>query len=149
VSTVSGRRLLSTSSDVALLSSTPEMPDPFLNGTLELRGGWNSAPIAAQIDAGVYDLIVIKAGETENHQSDYRGIRKWSGGMWGALQKTYGPACVFKDDNYVQKYGAEGAEEIWLPRGAAHDILPRLLSIGCLPVRKPIDSGSAVGHEAE
>jgi Dolichyl-phosphate-mannose-protein mannosyltransferase len=149
VSTVSGRRLLSTSSDVALLSSTVEMPDPFLNSTLELRGGWNSAPMAAQIDAGVYDLIVTKDGEAENHKDDYRGIRKWSAGMWGALQKTYGPACVFKGDNYVQKFGAEGVEEVWLPRGAAHDILPRLLSIGCLPVTKPIDSGSAVGHQAE
>jgi hypothetical protein len=141
VSTVSGRRLLSTRSDVALLSSIPEMPDPFLNGTLELRGGWNSAPIAAQIDAGVYDLIVIKDGEAENHKDDYRGIRKWSMGMWGALRKTYGPACVFKDDNYVQKYGAEGAEEVWLPRGSANDILPRLLAIGCLPVAKRVDSG--------
>jgi hypothetical protein len=141
VSTVSGRRLLSTSSDVALLSSTPEIPDPFLNGTLELRGGWNSAPIAAQINAGVYDLIVIKAGEAENHQDDYRGVRKWSAGMWGALQRTYGPACVFKDDNYVQKYGAEGAEEVWLPRGGANEILPGLLAIGCLPVPKPVDSG--------
>lgn len=149
VSTVSGRRLLSTSSDVALLSSNPEMPDPFLNGTLELRGGWNSAPIAAQIEAGVYDLIVIKAGEAENHQDDYRGIRKWSMGMWGALQKTYGPACVFKDDNYIQKYGAEGAEEVWLPRGGAHDLLHGLLAIGCLPVAKRVDSGSAVGRQAE
>jgi hypothetical protein len=149
VSTVSGRRLLSTSSDVALLSSTPEMPDPFLNGTLELRGGWNSAPIAAQIDAGVYDLIVIKAGEAENHQDDYRGIRKWSAGMWGALQKTYGPACVFQDDNYVQKFAAEGAEEVWLPRAGGNDLLPRLLAIGCLPVAKPVDSGSAVAGQAE
>ena len=148
-STVSGRRLLSTSSDVALLSSSPEIPDPFLNGTLELRGGWNSAPIAAQIDAGVYDLIVIKAGEAENHQDDYRGIRKWSAGMWGALQKTYGPACVFQDDNYVQKFGAEGAEEVWLPRRGANEILPRLLAIGCLPVAKPVDSGSAIARQAE
>jgi hypothetical protein len=148
-STISGRRLLSTSSDVALLSSTPEMPDPFLNATLELRGGWNSAPIAAQIEAGTYDLVVIKDGEAENHQDDYRGIRKWSGGMWGALQKTYGPACVYTDDNYVQKYGAEGAEEVWLPRGGANDILPRLLAIGCLPVTKRVESGSAAGSHAE
>jgi hypothetical protein len=142
-STISGRRLLSTSSDVALLSSTPEMPDPFLNATLELRGGWNSTPIAAQIDAGAYDLIVIKAGEAEDHQNDYRGIRMWSEGMWGALKKTYGPACVFKDDIYVQKYGSEGAEEVWLPRQGAREILPKLLAIGCLPVAKRVESGQA------
>jgi hypothetical protein len=148
VSTVSRRRLLSTSSDVALLSSTPEMPDPFLNATIELRGGWNSAPIAAQIEAGAYDLIVIKAGEAENHQYDYRGIRIWSEGMWGALQRAYEPACVFKDDNYVQRFGHEGAEEVWLPRQGANDILPRLLAIGCLPEAKQVESGSAVGSQA-
>jgi hypothetical protein len=133
-STISGRRLLSTSSDIALLSSTPEMVDPFLNATLELRGGFNSAPIAAQINAGAYDLIVIKDGEAVNHQNDYRGIRMWSEGMWRALQNTYAPACVFRDDNYVQKFGAEGAEEVWLPRQDSHAILPNLLAIGCEPM---------------
>jgi hypothetical protein len=148
-SIISGRRLLSTSSDIALLSSTPEMVDPFLNATLELRGGFNSTPIAAQIDAGVYDLIVIKDGESVNHQNDYRGIRMWSEGMWGALQKTYGPACVFRDDNYVQKFGSEGAEEVWLPRQGAHEILPKLLAIGCQPIVKRVESSSALGTPAE
>ena len=58
--------------------------------------------------------------------------------MWGALQTTYGPAhvCSRMDKFYVQKFAAEGAEEVWLPRGASHDILPGLLSIGCVPADK-------------
>jgi Dolichyl-phosphate-mannose-protein mannosyltransferase len=145
VSTVSGRRLLSTSPDVTVLSSIPEIPDPFLNATLERRSGWNSDPIAAQIDAGVYDLIVIKDGEAEKHQDDYRGIRRWSDGMWGALNRTYGAACVLMDDKYVEKSANEGGEEIWLPRRGAGEILPRLLAIGCVPAAKQVDSGPAVG----
>lgn len=137
---VSGHRLLSTSSDVTLLSSMPEMPDPFLNGSLELRGGWDSRPIAAQIDAGVYDLIVTNDDEIDKHQDDFRGVRKWSEGMWSALQTTYGPACVLSNDKYAEKFGNEGAEEIWLRRHGSHDLLPRLLAIGCVPIAQPVGS---------
>jgi hypothetical protein len=140
VSIVSGHRLLSTSSDVSLLSTMPEMPDPFLNGSLELKGGWDSKPIAAQIDAGVYDLIITNDQEADKHQDDYRGVRKWSEGMWSALKRTYGPACVLADDKYAEKFGNEGAEEVWLPRHGAHDILPRLLAIGCVPLAQPIET---------
>ena len=44
VSTVSGRRLLSTSSDVALLSSTPEMPDPFPEQHARTQGRSGTPP---------------------------------------------------------------------------------------------------------
>ena len=142
VSIVSGHRLLSTSSDVSLLSTMPEMPDPFLNGSLELKGGWDSRPIAAQIDAGVYDLIVTNDDEADKHQDDYRGVRKWSEGMWSALKGTYVPACVFADDKYAEKFGNEGAEEVWLPRHGAHEMLPRLLAIGCVPLPQPIERSS-------
>jgi hypothetical protein len=140
VSIVSGRRLLSTSSDISLLSSMPEIPDPFLNGSLELKRGWDSRPIAAQMDAGVYDLIVTRDQEADKHQDDYRGVRKWSEGMWGALKKAYGPACVLQNDKYSEEAGDDGGEEIWLPRHGAHDILPRLLSIGCVPVSQPVET---------
>jgi hypothetical protein len=139
-SVVAGKRLLSTLPDVTILSSSPEIPDPYLNGTLELRGGWNSAPIAAQIDAGVYELIVTKNEEAYKHQDDYRGVRKWSDGMWAALKRSYTPACVFEGDKYVEKYDFQGDEEVWLPRRGGGEILPRLLAIGCLPAGAAADS---------
>jgi hypothetical protein len=121
VSTVSGRRLLSTYPDVTVLSRTPEIPDPFLNSTLELRGLWSSAPVVAEINAGVYDLIVISKAEAEAPKSDgYRGIRYWDDGMWRALKTTYAPACVFQD------------MEIWLPNRGPGQMLPGLSGIGCL-----------------
>jgi hypothetical protein len=131
---VTGKRLLSTLPDVTVLSSSPEIPDPYLNGTLELRGGWNSAPVAAQIDAGAYELIVTKNEEADKHQDDYRGVRKWSDSMWGAVKRSYAPACVFTGDKYVEKFNFQGDEEVWLPRRGAGEILPRLLAIGCVPV---------------
>ncbi len=136
VSIVSGRRLLSTFPDVTVHSVTPEIPDPYLNSVLELRGRWNSGPIVAQIDAGVYDLIVIEKGQADK-VADYRGIRKWSDGMWGALKRTYRLACVF-----------DGVE-VWLPRRGSGEILPSLSAMGCLDVAKQVDSGSAVGSQAQ
>jgi hypothetical protein len=133
VSTVSGRRLLSTYPDVAVLSTTPEIPDPFLNSVLELRGQWNSGPVVAEINAGVYDLIVISKGEAEAHKNDgYRGIRNWDDGMWRALKSTYGLACV-----------SQGME-IWLPNRVSAKILPGLSGIGCIAGAREADSGS--GH---
>jgi hypothetical protein len=121
VSTVSGKRLLSTYPDVTVLSMTPEIPDPFLNSVLELRGQWNSGPVVAEINAGVYDLTVIAKGEADAPKSSgYRGIRYWDDGMWLALKRTYSPACVFQD------------MEIWLPNRGSGEILPRLSGIGCL-----------------
>ncbi len=133
VSTVSGRRLLSTYPDVTVLSMTPEIPDPFLNSTLELRGQWNSGPVVAEINGGVYDLIVIAKGEAEAPRSSgYRGVGYWDDGMWLALKRTYSPACVFQD------------MEIWLPNRGSGEILPSLSGIGCLAVAKEADGGS--GH---
>jgi hypothetical protein len=131
VSTVSGRRLLSTYPDVTVLSTTPEIPDPFLNSTLELRGQWNSGPVVAEINAGVYDLIVIAKGEAEAHKGDgYRGIRNWDDGMWRALKRTYAPSCVSQN------------MEIWLPNRGSGKILPGLSGIGCIAVARESGSGS-------
>jgi hypothetical protein len=133
VSTVSGRRLLSTYPDVTVLSMNPEIPDPFLNSTLELRGLWNSGPVVGEINAGAYDLIVISKGEAEAPKNNgYRGIRNWDDGMWLALKRTYAPACVFQD------------MEIWLPNRGSGEILPRLSGIGCLAVTREADSGSGL-----
>lgn len=132
VSTVSGRRLLSTYPDVTVLSMTPEIPDPFLNSTLEFRGLWNSGPVLEEINTGVYDLIVIAPGEAEAPRSNgYRGVGYWDAGMWLALKRTYSPACVFQE------------MEIWLPNRGSGEILPRLSRIGCLAVAREADGISS------
>ncbi|MEZ5363189.1 MAG: hypothetical protein R2748_12820 [Bryobacterales bacterium] len=132
VATVSGRRLLSTYPDVTVHSMTPEIPDPYLNSVLELRGRWSFGPVVAQINAGMYDLIVIGKGQAEADESAfYRGVRIWDDRMWGALKRTYRLACVF-----------EGME-VWLPNSGSSEILPRLSGIGCLDVARDADRGSA------
>src|ERR1700676_334246 len=136
VSIVSGRRLLSTFPAVTFHSMIPEIPDPYLNSLLELRGLWNSGPVVAQIDGGMYDLIVIRRGEADDLQS-YRGVRFWSDGIWGALKRRYELACVFED------------MEVWLPRRGSGEILPNLSAIGCLAAAKQVGSGSAVGSQAQ
>ena len=131
VSTVSGRRLLSTLPDVTVHSITPEIPDPYLNSVLELQGRWNSGPVVAQINAGIYDLIVIRKGEAEDHEGDrYRGLRKWDDRMWGALKRTYRLTCVF-----------EGME-VWLPIRGSGEILRSLSGIGCIAVA--LSSGPSI-----
>ena len=124
-SAVSGRRLLSTIPDVTALSTIPEIPDPYLNATLELRGQWNSAPVLAQMDADVFDLIVVDKGEAQFENGDFRGVRSWSDAMWSTLKRTYAPVCVFED------------MEVWLPHRASGDILPKLEAIGCAAEAKP------------
>jgi hypothetical protein len=104
---------------VTFHSITPEIPDPFLNSVLELRGQWNSSPVVAQMDAGVFDLIVI--GKGTDKVDAFRGIRFWSDGMWAALKRRYELSCVF--ENF----------EIWLPRQGSREILPSLSAIGCSP----------------
>jgi hypothetical protein len=136
VSIVSGRRLLSTFPAVTVLSVTPEIPDPYLNSVLEIRGKWNYGPIVAQINGGSYDLIVIEQGQADRVEG-YRGVRSWSDGMWSALKRTYGLACVF-----------EGME-VWLPRRGSGEVLPGLSAIGCVAAAKQVDSGSSVGGQVQ
>ncbi len=136
VSTVSGRRLLSTIPDVTVHSVAPEIPDPYLNAVLELRGRWNSDPVKTQIDAGAYDLIVIRKGEAEAPKYyAFRGVWNWNDAMWGALKRAYGPACVF-----------EGME-VWLPNPGSGEILHSLSGIGCLAEAREAETGSAVGSQ--
>lgn len=121
---------MSTYPDVTVHSMTPEIPDPYMNSELELRGQWKSGPVVAQINAGMYELIVIKEGEAEAHEGDgYRGVRKWDAGMWAAFKRTYGLACVF-----------EGME-VWLPNRGSGEILPTLSRIGCLAAAIKAGSG--------
>ena len=137
VSTVSGQRLLSNMPDVTTHSMIVEIPDPYLNSVLELGGRWNYSPVIAQIDGGVYDLIVIGAGSEYDDRN--RGVRTWSEGMWRALRRAYWPACLF--DGGGGEAAAENME-VWLPRRGSGEMLANLSVIGCEAVAKQVDSGS-------
>lgn len=117
VSVVGGRRLLSTIPSVTRLSSLPEVPDPYLNSSLELRGKWSYAPVLAALAKGQYELVVVGKGQADD--AGYRGVKHWSGAMWNAMKRTYRRACTF-----------EGLE-IWLPRQQTADF--PLERIDCEP----------------
>jgi hypothetical protein len=148
---VAGRRLLSTIPEVTFQSVTPEIPDPYLNSTLELRGQWNSGPVVAQINAAMFDLIVIRKGQAESSPVwIYRGVGSWSDQMWGALRKTYGLACVFEDmGEPMTSDERRDAMEVWVPRRGSGEILPGLSAIGCQPVARQVDSGSAADGQSQ
>jgi hypothetical protein len=118
---VSGKRLLSTFPDVAVLSSSPEMPDPFLNTLLERHGAWDPRPVIGAIDAGAYDLIVIGPNEAAAPRN-YRGFPLWSESIWKAVRRSYKPGCAFDE------------MEAWLPKASPGSLPQALLAIGCEPV---------------
>jgi hypothetical protein len=121
---------------VTILSTIPEIPDPYLNSQLELRGRWDASPVVAQIDTAAYDLIVIgKGDEANNKNGGYRGIRLWSDAMWKALRRTYTLACFFDD------------MEVWLPPRNSAELLSSLSAIGCEAGQ--LDSGSTIGNQAQ
>ena len=111
-SIVTGKRLLSTVPAITYLSSSPEMPDPYLSTVLERRGRFSSAPVVADLEAGRYDLIVeIAQYEAlfEGKTGWYRGIEIWSDAMRAALMRSYEPVCAFD------------GKHLWLPRFRPRD----------------------------
>ncbi len=116
-SIVSGTRLLSTTPEIAVLSSRPEVPDPYLNSVLAQAGVWTYAPIAAQTAAGVYDLIIVR--ENEQQRDSYRGVSHWPPELWDAIELKYEPTCLIH------------SREVWLPREGDSEIALRLAAIGC------------------
>jgi hypothetical protein len=116
---------------VTAFSSIPEIPDPYLNSVLEIGGQWNFSPVAAEIDASVFDLVVIGKGKAD-YPGGHRGIRIWNDRMWESLKMRYGPACAIED------------MEVWLPRRDSSEILSKLSAIGCLTLRRQVDGGSGV-----
>jgi hypothetical protein len=125
VAMLSGRRLLSTLPDVAVHSTTPEIPDPYLNHVLEIRGMWDFAPVAARIDADVYDLIVLRKGEAGRVEF-WRGLSVWNDKMWRALLRAYKPFCEFEN------------MEVWLPRKRPSPVISQLSTVGCHPGTGPL-----------
>lgn len=130
LSVISGRQMLSTWPSITFHSKLPEVPDPFLNEVLELKGAWSYAPVIRQIDDRTYELIVIGRGQSER-SDDFRGIRIWPDAVWVALKRTYQLSCLYQD------------YEIWLPREASKDssskdLQDKLEAIGCSPGAKQL-----------
>jgi hypothetical protein len=127
---VSGRKLLSTLPALTLHSSTPEVPDPYLNSVLALAGTWSFRPVIDQINAGQFELIITGSGEAEGHRGDgYRGVRNWNDDkMWTALKQTYTLACVFDQ------------MDIWVSRRGAR--VPGLDALGCQEATKQDATGA-------
>ena len=110
---LAGHRLLSSDSPIAILSSTPEMPDPYVNSILNRGGIWSFQPVLSNIAAHRYEAIVLVPGQTSDNIG-YRGIQIWSDEMWSTITREYRLACVAAD------------REIWLPRDAANDLCAAL-----------------------
>lgn len=115
---IAGHRILSTYPAFTALSSTPEVPDPFLNATLERSGKWSYAPVVAQLEAGEFDLVVVSRGYPAQ-ELEYRGLALWSVAMRDALTARYTRGCVFEDF------------DIWLPSPSSSTLLNRLSEVGC------------------
>jgi hypothetical protein len=117
-SVIAGHRILSIDPSLTVLSSAPEVPDPFLNSVLELSGKWSYAPVIAQLDARQFDLVIVNRGYPAREIS-YRGVTLWSAGIRSALTGTYKRGCVFEEF------------EIWLPSPSSSTLLTRLSEVGC------------------
>ncbi|HEX2721776.1 MAG TPA: hypothetical protein VHM24_02580, partial [Gemmatimonadaceae bacterium] len=102
-SAVSGQRVLSTIPAISVLGVSPEMPDPFLNSVLEMRGKWSSRPIVESLNRGRYDVVVIWRDQLFA-RGGYRGVPLWNARIRSSVASRYRRACFFYD------------WEIWVPR---------------------------------
>jgi hypothetical protein len=118
---LSGRRIFSYWPPVTLWSSVPEVPDPFLNSSLELSGTWDSAPIVRNVESEVYDAVVSDSDRLA--QPGWRNqvtLPK----LGKAVQEHYSPACRFNG----------GALIVMLPKRGEPDLYNRLLAAGCTKI---------------
>jgi hypothetical protein len=118
-SALAGRRLLAMDPAIAVWSSVPEMPDPFLNSTLAKAGTWSFAPIIQSLEEGAYEAVVLPVGTGREWSPSFRGLKHWDPAMFIALRRRYVVACVM--DGY----------EIWTPIGAS-ELHPLHTKAGCV-----------------
>ena len=142
---VSGRRLLSTCPDITILSSTPEMPDPFLNATLERTRRVELCPNCSSNRTRARTIsLSLRTGEAEEPpQYNVPWCSGLERGHVGSSAENVQSRMCIQGRQVCPEACTEGDEEVWLPRRGTAEILPRLLSIGCLPVAKRVETGSA------
>lgn len=114
---VKNRPLLSTYTDLTMVSKTPQVPDPGLNTILENKGVWSYQPVIDEIDHRQFQLVVMRP----SYEISYRGLRLWDEGVFQSLHANYKFSCVFQE------------MQVWLPNGDEAGLLPRLSAVGCAP----------------
>jgi hypothetical protein len=115
---IAGKRVLSTEPDIAVLSAVPELPDPFLNSTLEKAGRWDSAPVVRDIEERRYRMLFVNK-ETWEGGPKYRGLERWSPAIRAAMLRNYRPACDI--------FGMR----VLLPDTGDMPLRTKLMAIGC------------------
>jgi hypothetical protein len=89
---IAGQRVLSTRPDIAIMSSVPELPEPFTNSVLEPLGAWSSAPVVGDIERQRYRMILVDRRTWEG-QPVFRGVKFWPGALREAVLRNYRPVC--------------------------------------------------------
>ena len=90
--TVRGRKVLSTESYFAALSSEPEMLDPYLITQLEMRGRWSSEPILRKVSENQYDLVVFRL--MDGKVKPWHGYFHFDDAITAAIEDNYAPFCA-------------------------------------------------------
>ena len=114
------RRVFAAVPQVAILTRTPPLTEPYLDRYLELLGRFDAGPLAARIRAGEFEVVVTLLGNDV-----YRGIEHLSPTFRSAIRSAYVPVCV------------AGKWLIHLPRGQGDTgpLAEDLRRLGCRPVR--------------
>jgi hypothetical protein len=114
---LAGRRVFSFIPSITLWSNVPEVPDPFVNSEMEMRGTWSSAPIVRNVQEGVYEAMV-----GDDDPDDFRVVPATLPLVRAAMEQHYARACNF-----------EGFT-VWLPMHGAPDLYDQLVQAGCVPM---------------
>ena len=87
---LSSFKVLSDDPYLELHTRDPELIDPFTIHSLELQGRWNPSGVVANVQAGVYDLVILGSGRVIK---DYRGIAFFGPAIVDALNENYEVLC--------------------------------------------------------
>ena len=123
-SVLAGRRLLARDPEIAVWSSPPEMPDPYLNRVLEVGGKWSSTPIVRAAEQGSYEAVVVPNGFMDDTEG-FRGLIPWKPDLLATIRRRYELVCKMDQT------------DVWLPRGRS-ELRQPLASADCVePGRQP------------
>jgi hypothetical protein len=87
-----GHRILADVPYLSAHSQQPEMLDPSVNHYLELTGHWSSEKIQTELQAGVFDYVIVGAGDGQIRK--WRGLTLFSGSILRELEKDYRSYCI-------------------------------------------------------
>jgi hypothetical protein len=122
-----GKRVFSTVPQIAFLTPSPPVTQPFVIGLLEREGRYDTGPLSARIRAREFDLVV-----TDRSEVNVRGVPLLSPSFVPAIRSGYTLFCELDEQLY------------YLPRDrpSSDTLTSGLLALGCR--RPPAGSGPAV-----